>query len=165
MNLHAPNTYISRSEHLAMVDELVPFHFSATYLEIPEYWKGRAFSTQPKISESLVGTSNGTDRFSLVRLEYLEPALKLVLFDQSGHFSQLDRNVPFLLTKIVVPNTALLFLLTRTITKCTKKKKFLFANILDKKCSLRTLQMVFQGIRRMPPTPSNPSSALQHLHG
>ena len=57
------------------------------------------------------------------------------------------------------------FLLTRTITKCTQKKKFLFANILDKKCSLRTLQMVFQGIRRMPPTPSNPSSAPQHLHG
>ena len=165
MNLHAPNTYISRSEHLAMVDELVPFHFSATYLEIPEYWKGRAFSTQPKIPESLVGTSNGTDHFSLVQLEYLGPALKLVLFDQSGHFSQLDWNVPFLLTKLLSPILLCCFLLTRTITKCTKKKKFLFANILDKKCSLRTLQMVFQGIRRMPPTPSNPSSALQHLHG
>lgn len=30
--------------------------------------------------------------------------------------------------------------------------KFLYANILHKKCFLRTLEIVFQGIRRMPPT-------------
>ena len=106
-------TAISHSKHLTMVDELAPFHFLATYLKIAEYWKQRAFSIQPKIPEILVGTSkfDRTDRFSLVQLEYSGPALKVVLFDWSGHFGQLDWNVPFLFDKIVDPKrgTALLY--------------------------------------------------------
>ena len=139
-----------------MVDELVPFHFSATYLEIREYWKGRAFSIQSKIPEILVGTSNGTDSFGLVRLEYSGPALKVVLFDWSGHFSQLDWKVPFLLTKLLSPVLLFCFLLTRTITEHAEKWNEVLVcehkKLLDKKCFLRTLEIVFQGIRWMPPT-------------
>ncbi|MCG8405729.1 MAG: hypothetical protein MI923_11075 [Phycisphaerales bacterium] len=35
-----------------------------------------ALSIPPKIPEVLAGTSNGTDHFSLLRLEYSGPALK-----------------------------------------------------------------------------------------
>ena len=48
----------------------------------------RALSIQPKIPEILVGTSNGMDHFGLVRPEYSIPALKVVLFDQCGHFGR-----------------------------------------------------------------------------
>ena len=51
-------------------------------------------SIQPKVPEISVGTSNGTDHFGLVWLEYLGPALKVV------HFDQTNRNVPFHLTKL-----------------------------------------------------------------
>ena len=40
--------------------------------------------------EIWVCTSNGMDHFSLVRPEYSGPALKVVHFDHSGHFSWLD---------------------------------------------------------------------------
>ena len=45
-----------------------------------------ALSIQPKIPEISVGTPNRTDHYGLVRPEYLGPALKMVHFDQSGHF-------------------------------------------------------------------------------
>ena len=45
-----------------------------------------ALSIHPKILEISVGTSNGTDHFSLTRPEYSRPALKAVHFDRSGHF-------------------------------------------------------------------------------
>ena len=54
-------------------------------------------SIQPKIPEILVGKSNGTDHFGLVRPEYSGPALKVVLPDWSGHFGR-SENVPFHLT-------------------------------------------------------------------
>ena len=57
--------------------------------------KPGALSIQPKIPVISVGTSNGTDHFGLVRPEYSGPALKVVLFDRSGHFGRSDRNVPF----------------------------------------------------------------------
>ena len=63
--------------------------------------------------EIWVCTSNGTDHFSLVRPEYLGPALKVVHIDQSGHFSQLDH-----LTKLLSPVLLFCILLTRTMTKC-----------------------------------------------
>ena len=50
----------------------------------------RALSIQPKIPVISVATSNGTDHFSLVRPEYSGSALKVVLFDRSGHFGRLD---------------------------------------------------------------------------
>lgn len=51
-----------------MVDELVPFHFSATLIsgKFLNAEKEGPFSIQPKIREILVGTSNGTDSFGLV---------------------------------------------------------------------------------------------------
>ena len=49
-----------------------------------------ALSIQPKIPEILVGTSNGTVHFGLVQPKYLGPALRVVRFDQSDHFSQSD---------------------------------------------------------------------------
>ena len=76
-----------------------------------------ALSIQPKIPEILVSTSNGTDHFSLVQQEYLGPALRVVRFDQSGHFGQSDRNVPFHLTKLLFPVLLFCILLTRVITK------------------------------------------------
>ena len=47
------------------------------------------------IQEMEIYTSNGTDHFSLVQLEYSGPALKVVHFDRSGHFGRSDRNGPF----------------------------------------------------------------------
>ena len=44
---------------------------------------------QPKI----VGTSNETGHFGLVRPEYSGPTLMVVHFDRSGHFGWSDRNV------------------------------------------------------------------------
>ena len=76
-----------------------------------------ALSIQPKIPEILVGTSNGTDHFGLVQPEYLGPALRVVRFDQSGHFSQSDLNVPFHLTKLLFPVPLFCILFTRIITK------------------------------------------------
>ena len=58
------------------------------------------------------------DHFDLVQLEYSEPALKVDLFEQSGHFGRLDRNVPFHLTKLLSPVPLFCILLSRTITKC-----------------------------------------------
>ena len=74
-------------------------------------------SIQPKIPEISAGTSNGTDHFGLVRPEYSRPGLKVVLFDQSGHFCRSDRNVRFHLTKLFSPVPLFCILLTRTITK------------------------------------------------
>ena len=58
---------------------------------------------QPENPEISVGTSNGTNHFGLARLEYSGPALKVVHSDRSGHFSWSDRNVPFYLTKLCLP--------------------------------------------------------------
>jgi len=77
----------------------------------------RALSIQPKIPVISVGTSNGTNHFDLVRPEYSGPALKVVLFDRSGHFGRSDRNVPFHLTKLLSPVPLFCILLARTITK------------------------------------------------
>lgn len=59
---------------------------------------GAFHSTQ--IREISVGTctSNGTDQFGFVRLEYLGPAVKVLHFDWSDHFGWSDGNVPFHLT-------------------------------------------------------------------
>ena len=80
-------------------------------------WGQWALSIQPKIPVISVGTSNGTDHFGLVRPEYSGPALKVVLFDRSGHFGRSDRNVPFHLTKLLSPVPLFCILLARTITK------------------------------------------------
>ena len=70
----------------------------------------QALSIQPKIPEVSVGTSNGTDHFSLLWLEYSGPALKVVHFNWSGYFGQSVRpKCPFPFDKIVVPSTALLY--------------------------------------------------------
>ena len=53
----------------------------------------------------------------MVRSEYSGPALKVVLFDRSGHFGRSDRNVPFHLTKLLSPVPLFCILLARTITK------------------------------------------------
>ena len=74
-------------------------------------------SIQPKIPEISAGTSNGTDHFGLVRPEYSRPSLKVVLFDQSGHFCRSDRSVRFHLTKLLSPVPLFCILLARTITK------------------------------------------------
>ena len=66
-------------------------------------------SIQPQTPEVSVGISNRTEHIGLVRSEYSGPGLKVVLFDQSGHFGRSDRNVLFRLTKIAVPSTALLY--------------------------------------------------------
>ena len=76
-----------------------------------------ALSIQPKIQDILVGTSNGTDHFGLVRPEYSGPALKVVHCDRSGHFGRSDRNVPFHLPKLLSPVPLFCILLTTTITK------------------------------------------------
>ena len=70
----------------------------------------RALSIPPKISEVSVGTSNGTDHFSLLWLEYSGPALKVVHFNWSGHFGwSVGPKCPFAFDKIVVPSTTLLY--------------------------------------------------------
>ena len=68
-----------------------------------------ALFIQLKSPEISVVTSNGTNHFGLVRLEYSGPALKVVLSDWSGHFSLSDRNVPFHLIKLCLPSTTLLY--------------------------------------------------------
>ena len=68
-----------------------------------------ALSIQPKIPVISVGTSNGTDHFGLVRPEYSGPALKVFHFDRSGYLGRSNRNVPFHLTKLFPPRTALLY--------------------------------------------------------
>ena len=50
-----------------------------------------ALSTQAKMPEISVGTTNGADHFGSVRPEYSGPALKVVHFDQSGSFRRSDR--------------------------------------------------------------------------
>ena len=62
-----------------------------------------ALSIQPKIPDISVSTSNGADHFGLVRPEYSGPALKVVLFDRSGHFGRSDREVLFHLAKLLSP--------------------------------------------------------------
>ena len=70
----------------------------------------QALSIQPKIPKVSVGTSNGTDHFSLLCLEYSGPALKVVHFDWSGHFGRsVGPKCPFAFDKTVVPSTALLY--------------------------------------------------------
>ena len=77
-----------------------------------------ALSIQPQIPEILVSKSNGTDNFGLVRPEYSGRALKVLHRDRTGHFGQLDRNLPFHLTKLLFPVPLFCILLTRTITRC-----------------------------------------------
>ena len=73
-----------------------------------------ALSIQSKIPEISVDTSNGTDHFDLVWLEYS------VHFDQSGYLSRWDWNVPFhKLTKLLPPVPLFCILPTRTMTKRT----------------------------------------------
>ena len=72
------------------------------------------FPFNPKFREISGGTSNGTNRFGLVRPGYSGPALKVVQFDRSGRS---DRNVPFYLTKLLSPVPLFCILLTGTITK------------------------------------------------
>ena len=74
-------------------------------------------SIQPQTPEVSVGISNRTEHFGLVRSEYSGPGLKVVHFDQSGHFGRSDRNVRFRLTKLLSPVPLFCILLTRTITK------------------------------------------------
>ena len=93
-----------------------PFNEAAKLLVFTVATSG-ALSIQPKIPVISVGTSNGTDHFGLVRPEYWGPALKVVLFDRSGHFGRSDRNVPFHLTKSLSPVPLFCILLARTITK------------------------------------------------
>ena len=76
-----------------------------------------ALSIQPKIPDISVGTSNGTDHLGLVRPEYWGPALKVVLFDRSGHLGRSDREVLFHLPKLLSPVPLFCILLTTTITK------------------------------------------------
>ena len=65
----------------------------------------RALSIQPKIPEVSFGTSNGTDHFSLLWLEY-----SVLHFNWSGYFGQsVGPKCPFPFDKIVVPSTALLY--------------------------------------------------------
>ena len=67
-------------------------------------------SIQPHTPEVSVGISNRTEHFGLVRSEYSGPGLKVVLFDQSGHFGRSDGpKCPFPFDKIAVPSTALLY--------------------------------------------------------
>ena len=61
------------------------------------------------------GTSNGMDHFCLIRLEYSRPALRWSTL--TGHFGQLERNIPFHLSKLLSPVHLVCILLTRTITK------------------------------------------------
>ena len=49
--------------------------------------------------------------------KFSEPALRVVHFDQSGHFGRSDRNVPFHSTKLLSPVSIFCLLLTRTITE------------------------------------------------
>ena len=74
-------------------------------------------SIQPKIPVISVATSNGTDHFGLVRPEYSGSALKVVLFDRSGHFGRSDRNVSFHLTELLSSVPLFCILLARTISK------------------------------------------------
>ena len=70
----------------------------------------QALSIQRKIPEVSVGTSNGTDHFSLLWLEYSGSALKVVHFNWSGHFGRsVGPKCPFTFDKIVAPSTALLY--------------------------------------------------------
>ena len=58
----------------------------------------------------LVATSNRMDHSGLVRPEYSGSALKVVLFDRSGHFGRsVGPKCSFPFDKIVVPSTALLY--------------------------------------------------------
>ena len=76
--------------------------------------KHGALSIHPQILKILVGTSNGTYHFGLVRPEYSGPALKVVNFDRSGHFGRSDRNISFHLSKLLPPVPHFFILLTRT---------------------------------------------------
>ena len=77
-------------------------------------------SIQAQTPEVSVGISNRTEHFGLIRSEYSGPGLKVVLFDQSGHFGRSDRNVRFRLTKLLSPVPLLCILLTRTITNARR---------------------------------------------
>ena len=67
-----------------------------------------ALSIQAKIPATSVCT---------VWPQYSEPALRVVHFDQYGHFGRSDRNVPFHLTKLLFPVSIFCLLFTRTITE------------------------------------------------
>ena len=81
------------------------FIYFQWYIQVKQLRLLGALSTQTKIPEISVGTSNWTDHmhFGLVRPEYSGPALKVVHFDRSGRFGRSDRNVPFHLTKLLSP--------------------------------------------------------------
>ena len=57
------------------------------FLKEKEHW---ALSIQPQIPEISVGTSNVTDHFGLVRLEYSDPDFKVVHFDRFGYLGRSD---------------------------------------------------------------------------
>ena len=121
VNLHAPNSYIAQRTPCLWSMSWFPSIFQQLAGKFLNTEKEGPFSIQPKIREILVGISNGTDSFGLLWLAYSGPALKVVLFDRSGHFSQLDWNVPFLVTKLLSPILLFCFLLTRTITEHAEK--------------------------------------------
>ena len=79
-----------------------------------DWFEFLTLSIHPKILEILVGTSNGTDHFGLVRPGYSRPALKVVHFDRSGHFGRSDQNVSFHFSKLLTPVPHFCILLTRT---------------------------------------------------
>ena len=58
---------------------------------------------------------NGMNRFSVVDLTGM---FTLEYFHWSGHFSRLDQNVPYHLTKFLFPVPFFCILLTSTITEC-----------------------------------------------
>ena len=62
-------------------------------------------------------STQNSGHFGLVRLEYSGPALKVNLFDLSGHFCRWDQKVPFHLTKLLSLVPLFCILLTRAITK------------------------------------------------
>ena len=78
---------------------------------------GALFPFNPKFQKFWLVhcTSNGMDHFGLVWAEYSGPALKVVLFDQSGYLGLMNQNVPFHLTKLLSPLPLFRILLTRTI--------------------------------------------------
>ena len=158
-------TAISHSRHLAMVDELVPFHFSATYLEIPEYWKGRAFSIQSKIPEILVGTSKWN------RLFWFGPTGIFGTGFEGGplwlvwSFQSVGLKSPFPFDEIVVPVLLFCFLLTRTITEHAEKwnEVLVCEHIRQKMFSQNTRNRVSGDQENAPNLLPPSSSPLQHM--
>ena len=94
-------------EKLKKPSPIVPIRWRETRNAFPIiHW---ALPNRPKIPEILVGTSNGTDRFGLLRPNWIWRCVV--------HFDRSERNVPFHLTKLLSPVPLFCILLTRTITK------------------------------------------------